>query len=50
VDLPKNQLSGLIQVQGVLQGVEGIDFIYLDDTDIVRHKLVGRIIRAYSKE
>jgi|WetSurMetagenome_2_1015567.scaffolds.fasta_scaffold36629_1 phosphate starvation-inducible protein PhoH and related proteins len=50
VDLPKNQVSGLIQVQGVLRGVEGIDFIYLDDTDIVRHKLVSRIIRAYSKE
>jgi phosphate starvation-inducible protein PhoH and related proteins len=50
VDLPKNQVSGLIQVQGVLKGVEGIDFIYLDDTDVVRHKLVSRIIRAYSKE
>jgi phosphate starvation-inducible PhoH-like protein len=50
VDLPKNQTSGLIHVQSVLQDVPGIEFIYLDDSDIIRHKLVSRIIRAYSKE
>jgi phosphate starvation-inducible PhoH-like protein len=50
VDLPKNQVSGLIHVQSVLNDIPGIDFIYLDENDIIRHKLVSRIIRAYSKE
>jgi len=50
VDLPKNQTSGLIHVQSVLRDVPGIDFIYLDECDIIRHKLVSRIIRAYAKE
>jgi phosphate starvation-inducible protein PhoH and related proteins len=50
VDLPRNQVSGLIHVQGILKEVPGIDFIYLDEVDIIRHKLVSRIIRAYSSE
>jgi phosphate starvation-inducible PhoH-like protein len=48
VDLPKNQVSGLIHVQSVLNDTPGIDFIYLDENDIIRHKLVSRIIRAYA--
>jgi len=50
VDLPKNQNSGLIHVQSVLKDIPGIDFIYLDENDIIRHKLVSRIIRAYQSE
>ena len=49
VDLPKNQVSGLIHVQSVLNDIPGIDFIYLDNSDIIRHKLVSRIINAYGK-
>lgn len=50
IDLPKQQTSGLIHVQHVLKGIKGIDFIYLNQNDIVRHKLVMKIITAYGKE
>ena len=50
VDLPKHQVSGLIHVQAVLNDVPGIDFIYLDNSDIIRHKLVSRIINAYGEK
>ena len=50
VDLPKNQVSGLIHSQTILNKVNGIDFVYLDKSDIIRHKLVSRIITAYSNE
>lgn len=50
VDLPRNQSSGLIQVSKILNGIPGIDFIYLNERDIIRHKLVTKIIGAYSKE
>jgi phosphate starvation-inducible PhoH-like protein len=50
VDLPKNQVSGLIHSQTVLQDIPGIDFVYLDKSDIIRHKLVSRIISAYGME
>lgn len=49
VDLPKNQSSGLIHAQNLLSNIKGIDFIILDERDIVRHKLVSKIIKAYSK-
>ncbi|MBE3583247.1 MAG: PhoH family protein [Limnochordaceae bacterium] len=49
VDLPKDQESGLLQVQQVLKGVEGIAFVYLDEQDVVRHELVQSIIRAYDR-
>ncbi|MBE3578172.1 MAG: PhoH family protein [Limnochordales bacterium] len=49
VDLPKGQESGLLHVQAVLKGVEGVAFIYLDEKDVVRHELVQRIIRAYDR-
>lgn len=49
VDLPLKQESGLIQSQSILKEVSGISFVYLDESDIIRHKLVSRIIRAYSK-
>ena len=47
VDLPKNQTSGLIHSQSILKELPGIEFIYLDHSDIIRHKLVGKIITAY---
>ena len=50
IDLPKQQTSGLVHAQSVLKGIPGIDFIYLDHSDIVRHPLVSKIIKAYSKD
>lgn len=47
VDLPAKQKSGLILIQEILTGIEGIDFIYLSDRDVVRHRLVREIIKAY---
>jgi len=47
IDLPNTKQSGLIQIQEILQGIEGIDFIYLSDRDVVRHRLVREIIKAY---
>jgi phosphate starvation-inducible PhoH-like protein len=47
VDLPRNQPSGLPQAVRILQGVEGIDIITLDTGDVIRHKLVTRILHAY---
>lgn len=46
-DLPRRQQSGLISIQKILSEVEGIDFVYLDDKDVVRHRLVKDIINAY---
>jgi phosphate starvation-inducible PhoH-like protein len=50
IDLPKNQVSGLMHSQNILSNIPGIDFVYLDKSDIIRHKLVSRIIEAYSVE
>jgi phosphate starvation-inducible PhoH-like protein len=50
VDLPKNQPSGLIQAIKLLNNVKGIDFIHLDASDVIRHKLVKDIILAYNNE
>ena len=50
IDLPKNQKSGLIKATRILQDIEGITIIKLDEADVVRHKLVKQIIRAYDKE
>ena len=47
VDLPASRGSGLIEVQTVLRGVEGIEFVYFDEGDVVRHRLVSAIVRAY---
>ena len=49
IDLPKNQPSGLPQAMEVLKTVKGIEFIHLDEKDVVRHKLVTAIINAYAK-
>ena len=49
VDLPDKRQSGLIQIQQILSGIEGIDYVYLSDRDVVRHRLVREIIKAYDK-
>jgi phosphate starvation-inducible protein PhoH and related proteins len=49
IDLPRDQRSGLIVVGEILEGVEGIDFIRFGGGDVVRHKLVQRIVAAYDR-
>jgi phosphate starvation-inducible PhoH-like protein len=50
VDLPKREESGLAQIERILPGIEGIAFHYLDETDVIRHRLVRDIIKAYRDE
>jgi phosphate starvation-inducible PhoH-like protein len=50
VDLPRNQESGLGQVERILPGIDGIAFHYFDETDVVRHRLVRDIVKAYAAE
>ena len=49
IDLPKGKKSGLIEATRVLQGVKGLEFVYLTHKDVVRHELVMRIIEAYGR-
>lgn len=49
VDLPADRVSGLIQIRNVLQNISGIEFVYFDDRDVVRHRLVQEIIKAYDR-
>jgi phosphate starvation-inducible protein PhoH and related proteins len=49
IDLPQKSISGLVQIQNVLQNIEGVSFVYFDRNDVVRHRLVKDIIDAYSK-
>lgn len=49
IDLPTSQVSGLLQIERVLTGIDGISFVYLGAVDVIRHKLVKDIIRAYSR-
>jgi phosphate starvation-inducible PhoH-like protein len=50
VDLPKSADSGLMQVERILPGIEGIAFHYFTETDVVRHRLVRDIVRAYAAD
>jgi phosphate starvation-inducible PhoH-like protein len=50
VDLPTGKRSGLIEAERILAGVEDIEFVYFTDKDVVRHKLVQLIIRAYEEQ
>jgi len=50
IDLPRNQSSGLIHSMKLLKNIPGMDFIMLDERDIVRHRLVNKIVEAYDKE
>lgn len=49
IDLPKKENSGLIQVEKILQGIQGVSFVYFNKSDVVRHRLVKDIINAYEK-
>ena len=50
IDLPTGKRSGLVEAERVLAGIEGIDFIYFSEKDVVRHKLVQMIIKAYEAQ
>ncbi|MBC7082156.1 MAG: PhoH family protein [Bacillota bacterium] len=49
IDLPSRKFSGLEEVQYILRGVEGVEFVYLTDRDVVRNELVQKVIRAYER-
>ena len=49
IDLPRPEDSGLLQIENILSGIDGIQLIYLDDMDVIRHRLVRDIIRAYAR-
>ena len=49
IDLPRREDSGLLQIEAILSGIDGIQLIYLDDMDVIRHRLVKDIIRAYAR-
>ncbi|MGH7647143.1 MAG: PhoH family protein [Gemmatimonadaceae bacterium] len=50
IDLPSREQSGLIEIERILKGIEGIGFHYLTDADVIRHRLVRDIIRAYARD
>lgn len=49
IDLPKDKISGLVEAEKVLGKIKGLQFIYFSEKDVVRHKLVQEIIKAYDK-
>ncbi|MEX5215864.1 MAG: PhoH family protein [Nitrospiraceae bacterium] len=49
VDLPSDRVSGLIEICNILSDIDGIQFVYFDEKDVVRHRLVQQIIRAYDR-
>jgi phosphate starvation-inducible PhoH-like protein len=49
IDLPGGRSSGLIEARKIIEGIEGIQFVYFTNKDVVRHKLVQQIIRAYEQ-
>lgn len=49
IDLPLGRRSGLLEVMDILKGVEGITFVHFDETDVVRHALVQRVVKAYDR-
>jgi phosphate starvation-inducible PhoH-like protein len=50
IDLPRREESGLVQVERILPGIDGIAFCYLAENDVIRHRLVREIIRAYAED
>jgi phosphate starvation-inducible PhoH-like protein len=50
IDLPKNQRSGLVHSMDILKNIKGIEFVMLDKGDIIRHKLVAKVLEAYHKD
>ncbi len=49
VDLPADRVSGLVQIRKILKNIDGIEFVYFDERDVVRHRLVQEIIKAYDR-
>jgi phosphate starvation-inducible PhoH-like protein len=49
IDLPNARMSGLVEVLKIVRDVDGIGFVYFDDKDVVRHKLVQQIVKAYER-
>jgi len=49
IDLPQTRNSGLIKISNILKDINGIEFVYLEKKDVVRHRLVKEIIRAYEE-
>jgi phosphate starvation-inducible PhoH-like protein len=49
IDLPSTDDSGLLEVERILTGIEGIAMVYLDGRDVIRHRLVRDIIQAYAR-
>jgi phosphate starvation-inducible PhoH-like protein len=49
IDLPRERTSGLIETKNILQGIAGIQFVFFSKQDVVRHRLVQEIIRAYEE-
>jgi phosphate starvation-inducible PhoH-like protein len=49
IDLPSGRTSGLIEIIKILEGIEGIDFVFFSEKDVVRHRLVQSIVRAYER-
>ena len=49
IDLPRREDSGLLDVERILKGIDGISFVYLTEIDVVRHRLVKEIIKAYAR-
>jgi phosphate starvation-inducible PhoH-like protein len=49
IDLPPGKTSGLVESIDVISGINGIVFAYFDETDVIRHRLVQSIIRAYER-
>jgi phosphate starvation-inducible PhoH-like protein len=47
IDLPTGRTSGLVEAIAVLSGVKGISFVYFDEKDVVRHRLVAAVVKAY---
>ena len=50
IDLPKREDSGLVQIERILPGIDGLAFCYLTELDVVRHRIVREIIRAYAED
>lgn len=49
IDLPQGRSSGLVEIVKILDGIEGISFVFFSEKDVVRHKLVQEIVKAYDK-
>jgi phosphate starvation-inducible PhoH-like protein len=49
IDLSRKEDSGLVLIQSILKDIKGIEFIYLSENDVVRHRLVQEIIRAFDR-